>query len=493
MSVSSSQDDLTIRRGPGRPRRRLWARMLIGCLLVIAATAVTVATGSLLEVKAFTDALKQSPQLKLGNELATANAGGPQTLLLIGSDKRAKGARDASTPAHSDTMLLIRLDPNQPETTMLSIPRDLKVTLHPDKSQPTVQKFNAAYTLGGAKLTVKTVKRVLGISINHVIDINFAGFRDVVDYLGCIFVAVDRRYFNDNNPPNGGGSSYATIDIQPGYQRLCGSDALDYVRFRHLDTDLVRNARQQDFLRQIKNQVGAAGLISRRSGLEKIFGKYASTDIRSTDDVLRLLELLVQSASHPVKQVVFESSLGPSYVTATAGQIHATVQAFLNGGVERGHVSLATTGRKHSPTLPPTPLTPVTSSELAEARGLAPRVPFKLYYPSRIATLAGAPANAMRVYPLHGHIAYVVEVAQGLVGQYYDIEGTTWTDAPILNNPNQVIQIGRRTFNLYFEGQRLRLVAWRDGPAVYWLVNTLQDKLSNRQMLAIADSTRPVQ
>jgi len=61
-----------------RPRWRLLVRMLLGCVVVIAATAATVATGTLLEVKTFTDALKQSPQLKLGTELAQANAGGPR-------------------------------------------------------------------------------------------------------------------------------------------------------------------------------------------------------------------------------------------------------------------------------------------------------------------------------------------------------------------------------------------------------------------------------
>src|ERR1700694_2061164 len=156
-----------------RPRLRLLSRMFIGCLIVVAAVAATIATARLLEVKAFTDALKQSPRLNLGNELASANAGGPQTLLLIGSDKRAKGAIDFGGPPHSDTMLLVRLDPSPPDTTMLSVPRDLKVTIHPDHGQPTTQKINAADSIGGAKLAVKTVKQVLGININHVIDINF--------------------------------------------------------------------------------------------------------------------------------------------------------------------------------------------------------------------------------------------------------------------------------------------------------------------------------
>src|SRR5437764_8753599 len=113
--------------------------MLLGCVVVIAATAATVATGTLLEVKTFTDALKQSPRLNLGHELAHANAGGSQTLLLIGSDKRAKGAIDSSSPPHSDTMILVRLDPGQPNTTLLSVPRDLKVTIHPDPGPPTTQ------------------------------------------------------------------------------------------------------------------------------------------------------------------------------------------------------------------------------------------------------------------------------------------------------------------------------------------------------------------
>jgi polyisoprenyl-teichoic acid--peptidoglycan teichoic acid transferase len=494
MSILDRKANLSSRR----PKLRLVIRMLIGCLVVVAAVAATVATGALLEVKTFTDALKQNPQLKLGHELAKADAGGPQTLLLIGSDKRAKTAVDANTPAHSDTMLLVRLDPSQPDTTMLSVPRDLKVTIHPDKGRATTQKINAAYTLGGAKLAVKTVKQVLGVQINHVIDINFAGFKALVDYLGCIFVQVDRRYYH-SNVGLGAGQTYDEINIQPGYQRLCGTDALHYVRFRHADTDLVRNARQQDFLRQIKNQLGAGGLISRRVGIEKIFGKYASTDIRSTDDVLKLLELLVQSAGHPVRQVAFQSTLGPSYVTASRNQLHRTVNEFLNGGVAPGHIGTGTNtgnakgnGNRAPAKAFTTPLSPATAEEEGLAQGLSSGLNFPVYFPYQRVTTAGAQPDVVRAYSLHGHGAYVVVVAQGRLGQYYDIEGTTWTKPPILANANQTLQIGQRTFHLYFEGQRLRLVAWRQGPAVYWVINTLQNFLTNKQMLAIATAARRV-
>jgi LCP family protein required for cell wall assembly len=467
--------------------------MLFGCLIVIAATAATVATGTLLEVKTFTDALKQSPQLKLGNELAHADAGGAQTLLLIGSDKRARTANDASTPAHSDTMLLVRLDPNEPETTMLSIPRDLKVTIHPDHGGPVVQKINAAYTIGGVKLAVKTVEQVLGVQINHVVDINFAGFKALVDYLGCVYVQVDRRYYH-SNAGLPAGDTYDEINIQPGYQRLCGEDALHYVRYRHADTDLVRAARQQDFLRQIKNQVGASGLIARLHPLERIFGRYATTDIRSSDDVLKLIELLVQSAGHPVKQVQFNATLGPSYVTATASQIHSTVDQFMHGGTSSGHVQGAGgTGSRRGHSVGPQAglaMTAPSTDEVAEERGLAATVPFKVYYPTKRITSAGAPLDETRFYELHGHPAYVVVVAQGGLGQYYDLQGTTWSVPPILNGPNQTIALAGRRMQLYFEGQRIRVVAWRDGAGVYWLVNTLQNILTNKQMLAIAAAAK---
>jgi LCP family protein required for cell wall assembly len=477
-----------------RPRWRLLAKMLIGCLMVVAAVAATIATGLLLEVSTFVHWLHQSPQLKLGKGvLASAGTDQPQTLLLIGSDKRAKGAIDANGPAHSDTMLLVRLDPSQPSTTMLSVPRDLKVTIHPDHGPATTQKINAAYSIGGPKLAVKTVKQVLGIKINHVVDINFLGFKTLVDYLGCIYVQVDRRYYHSNIglAPS---ETYSEINIQPGYQQLCGQDALDYVRYRHTDTDLVRGARQQDFLRQIKNQIGGGGLLARRDGIEQIFGKYASTDIRSSDDVLKLLDLLAQSASHPIRQVTFDATVGPSYVTATPAQLAQTRNAFLNGGRTPGHIQVgpAAQGRGKRNSQANVALTPATSDELAQAQPIAGQLQFPMYYPTSRVTASFSPPDMVRPYMLNGHVAYVVVVAQGGLGQYYDLEGTTWQNPPILNNPSQTIQLGGRAAQVYFEGQRIRLIAWHDGGAVYWLVNTLQNILTNKQMLAIAAAAKPL-
>jgi hypothetical protein len=305
-----------------------------------------------------------------------------------------------------------------------------------------------------------------------------------------VYVQVDRRYYH-SNAGLAAGQTYDAINIQPGYQKLCGDDALHYVRYRHADTDLIRGARQQDFLRQIKDQVGASGLVARLHPIERLFGKYASTDIRSADDVLKLLELLVQSASHPVRQIQFQADLGPSYVTASATQIRSTVNAFLHGGAATDKINAAAPAPKKKASGRGTvSLSPATSNEVAEEHGLAATVPFKVYYPEKRVSTAGAPQDETRFYKLNGHPAYDVVVAQGGLGQYYDLEGTTWQNAPILRSPDQTVRVAGRTMQLYFEGQRLRLVAWHDGPAVYWLVNTLSNVLSNRQMLAIAGAAK---
>ena len=86
-----------------------------------------------------------------------------------------------------------------------------------------------AYALGGPKLTVRTVRGLLGIPIHHVVNVNFGGFQRAVNRLGCVYADIDRRYFNDNNPPNGGGPDYATIDVEAGFVEL----AEEHADFRH--------------------------------------------------------------------------------------------------------------------------------------------------------------------------------------------------------------------------------------------------------------------
>ena len=246
--------------------------------------------------------------LKVGDLLASTDPGKPQTVLLIGSDKRAKGARDHDAGQRSDTMILMRLDPERNAIALMSMPRDLKVRI-PGHGK---DKLNAAYSIGGTRLLLSTVKQVTGLRINHVINVDFRGFCDAVNAIGCVYTDVDRRYFNDNSNLS---DQYATIDVDPGYQKLCGKDALDYVRYRHTDSDIVRAARQQDFLRQAKAQVGAGKLLANQTKLIKIVSKYTRSDIHGRSAVLRLLLVAVNSAGSPIREIHFPAHVGASRTT----------------------------------------------------------------------------------------------------------------------------------------------------------------------------------
>src|SRR5215212_9045407 len=303
------------------PRPGLWKRLLVGALLVIFAAAGATAVAAFHEIDKVVDALELNPELKLGkNTLATTDPGEPQTILILGSDKRPRTNAEGASGARSDTIMLVRLDPDKETTAIMSLPRDLKVRI-PGKG---VDKINASYELGGPALTLRTVQSLTGLPINHVVNVTFKGFWRAVNAIGCVYADVDRDYFNDT-------AEFTFINIDPGYQRLCARKALQYVRFRHFDTDLVRSARQQDFLRQMKQQVTYTDLISKRGRLMDIFGRNTATDraLRSRSEVLRLLKLAVAAAGQPIQEIHFEGQIGPSYVEASNRQVKKLVQQFL--------------------------------------------------------------------------------------------------------------------------------------------------------------------
>ena len=83
-------------------------------------------------------------------------------------------------------------------------------------------------------------------------------------------------------------------------------------------------------------------------------------------------------------------------------------------------------------------------------------------------------------------------IKRGVVGEYYGLQGTQWKDPPILKGADETKKIGKREFDIYMDGDRVRLVAWRTPEGVYWVTNTLLQTLSKKQMLQIARTTRVV-
>jgi polyisoprenyl-teichoic acid--peptidoglycan teichoic acid transferase len=483
---------------PPRLALAMGKRFALAAVVVVTLSASATATAVLLQVHSVARELQKGHRPDVGREITPAEAGAPETFMILGSDRRAS---EGGAPGNSDTILLARLDPNKSSIALMSIPRDLMVTLRLRNGQVRPgQKINAAYALGGPRVALATVKQLLGIPINHVIDVNFGGFRHAVNYVGCIYTDVDRRYFNDNS----GGEQYAQIDLQPGYQKLCDYNALAYVRYRHEDTDLVRAARQQDFLREAKDQLSAQKLFDDRNALIRIFAKYADTDIRGDAQIVQLIKLVAFSAGHPVREVHFRSTVGPSYVTASRRQIRQNVIEFLNEDVTRSPIAGPRTTAAQQQTNRRRPRRPRIPGGLEQAKSdgesraieAAPKTPFTFYYPTLRLT-GSAYADNPRTYKItdlkhRRHSAYRMVLDMGTLGDFYGVQGMTWKNPPILAKPTGRQMINGRRFLLFTDGGRLRLVAWRTRRAVYWISNTLTLALNNDQMLAIAASTRPV-
>jgi LCP family protein required for cell wall assembly len=487
----------------------MFKRFALAGVIITCLAAATVASAVLLEVKEAVDIFRRNttpidPQVK--QLLADVAPGKPQTILVIGDDRRkAEALSKHPPPTRSDTMILVRLDPHQRATALMSLPRDLLVDI-PGHGR---QKLNAAFAFGEDKLTLRTVRNLLKIPIHHYVRVTFWGFTGAVDKLGCVYVDVDHRYFNDNHPPNGGGPPYAAINVGAGYQKLCGENALDYVRYRHLDNDLIRAARQQSFLGEAKNQIGVSSVFSNRNELLEIFGKSVRTDIDSNAAILSLLRLVAESAAKPIQEVQFpaqDAGDGSGNVVISQAALRSTVASFLAARATKGAHgtarSTATTTtrratkrrRSQQSAISGLVRNRTTSEDIAAPlQANLDRLP--VYYPTLMAATGNYKVLDSRAYDIvdrtgKRHRAYRIVAYDGRIGQYYGIQGTDWRSPPILDDPASRVRSGGRTYELFYDGSRLKLVAWRTRRGSYWVSNTLLRTLNNKQMLAIARSVR---
>lgn len=490
---------------PPRLAGRLLLKAILGGIAILCLTSAAVASAVLLQVDSIGDGIRLTAPAKFEQGvIAEAKPGAPQTLLLVGSDKRYGAEKDE---VRSDTLMLVRLDPKQNATSILNVPRDLAVDV-PGYGR---RKINEAYRLGGLNLITKTVQATVGLKeINHAMAVDFKGFRNVVNTLGCIYTDVDRRYFNDNTGPE---PDYAVIDVQPGYQRLCGERGLEYVRYRHGDTDLVRSARQQRFLRDTKDQVSTSKLFENSPELIRIFGRSTQADpsLQKNKQVLRLLEQAVLSGRKPVRQIAFPADIQDdtttylgAFVTADPARIERARREFLSSTryeeklvrpkVIKEGARRAQQGRRT--TLEDFGLIDAGREGRQAVAPIRDEVDFPIYVPGGLepgSRWASAPSTP-RAYELRdragtSHDAYrLVFTKDAVRGDYYGVQGTTWMKPPILTQGGEKLRMRGRDYRLLYDGKKLRIVAWQTKSATYWVSNTLGLALTNTEMLGIARS-----
>jgi len=283
-------------RGPGAvpKKRRIGRGRLIGLILLVLLLLVIVwAVASWFAVaNGVSDAnARLDPNAKLAlthqNGLLLSHS---TTVLLLGTDNARVGGREGDR--HSDSIMLLRTDPSHHRLYYLSIPRDLVVPI-PGAG---TQKINAAFQVGGPALAIRTIHDFTSLPINHVVVVNFADFKDLINALGGIDVNVPSPIRSNRfDCPY---ATQARCDQWPGWrfakgtQHMNGERALIYSRIREnqlnpAETDFTRGARQQAVLNAVSSKLTSVGTLLRLPFSGASFVKPLTTDL-TTSQLLQL-------------------------------------------------------------------------------------------------------------------------------------------------------------------------------------------------------------
>ena len=208
-------------------------------------------------------------------------------IMVMGVDKRSDDV------GRSDTLFVLTVDTNTKEVAMLSIPRDTRIKI-PGNGW---DKINAAYAYGGEKLSQQSVENLLGIKIDHHIEINVAGFKKIIDAMGGVTIDVEKRmYYNDPYDDDGG----LVIDLRPGVQHMDGATAIQYVRYRDEEGDIGRVERQQKFIKAVLNEVTSPSVIIKIPAIISEVSSAVKGDM-STTEMLNLAKILNDASKKGLK------------------------------------------------------------------------------------------------------------------------------------------------------------------------------------------------
>jgi LCP family protein required for cell wall assembly len=370
-------------------------------------------------------------------------------ILLLGVDDRKDGE-----VARSDTMILVTVDPVAKKVAMLSIPRDLLVTI-PNYGK---DKINAAYAYGsttdltGAGLARATVEYNFGITIQYFAEVDFTGFQKIVDTLGGVTMDVASPIKDDEYPADA--SNYTRVYFHTGLQHMNGQQALRYARTRHDDNDFARGSRQQEVLRALREQGVQLGLITKAPQLISALGDTVRTDMSPTQ-ALALARLGNELKSEDITSYSMLSAVTEQYgevyyLVPNWNAVHAILNQ-MTGGDTAG-ASASSGGQAQAAT--PTPSKPnfaapilvqnatrvnllaTNSSNLLIAAGFTDVTPAQSPSPgehpkSQIVDYSGNPATARRVAEILNLPQTIIKRGDPAESPDYDVVVTLGEDAPV--------------------------------------------------------------
>lgn len=243
------------------------------------------------------------------------------TVLILGTDQRF----DDPVASRTDTIIVVTADPATGKVGMLSLPRDLWVTI-PGYGEA---KINTAYQIGersykggGPALAKATVEELIGYPIHYYVRLNFEGFRQLIDAIGGIYIDVPKEINDPKFPDNNYG--YDPLYIPKGRIQMDGELALKYARVRHMDDDYARARRQQQVLLAVKDQLFRREMIStllpKIPSLATTLANSVSTDI-PLDQAPALVELARNLDLDNIQQAVIDNRMGNEYNDEKRGWI----------------------------------------------------------------------------------------------------------------------------------------------------------------------------
>jgi LCP family protein required for cell wall assembly len=276
-------------RGPRRPGAGEpsggKARRVAGWIAGLTALLVLGISGIGWAALTFYDA--KITRVDVGIDSSAPQPGAPVNILLVGSDSRAglsqaeknKLSTGNETTKRSDTMILAHVSADNQNVTLVSFPRDSLLTIpahtsaNGDQIGETKNKLNAAFAFGGPALTIDTIEKNTGLTIDHYVEVDIAGFVRVVDALGGADVCVKKDVYDKDSG----------LDLAAGKHRLDGAEALAYVRARKIyaDSDIGRIRAQQAFIGSLARKALSAQTLADPIKLNRFLN--ASLSSVSTD------------------------------------------------------------------------------------------------------------------------------------------------------------------------------------------------------------------
>ncbi len=303
---------------------------------------------------------------------APASAEDRINILLVGIDRR-----NGDSWGHlTDTMIVVTIDPVNKEAGMMSIPRDLYLTI-PGAGEDRINTANSAgyrikYPGGGPSLLKHTIETNFSIPIDYYIMIDFTGFQKVVDTLGGIDVKVPKTLHDTMYPvpKPGDPHAYGTVHFDPGLQHMNGERALQYARSRMSTSDFDRATRQQLILLAIREKALNINILPKLPSLAATMGNMVKTDM-TLDEMIELAALGPQINLSNIQQLVIQKPMVYGYRTPKGAAVQLPKWDLIHAAVADMFYSEAVVPVATSTPAPPTPTPTLAPDDIQDLARLA--------------------------------------------------------------------------------------------------------------------------